>query len=127
MSATKGEGTTSIVDKRTSSPTDVYNYAINGNSYYSKPSTSGLSKKSTKANDASDAALRLDKKIIKLTDFLINAENNKQTIYPFAVLVLAAIPVLLVLCTSAIGFYTKTLVMIIYLLMIALTVYLFKK
>lgn len=105
-------------------PTDVYNYAINSNPYYPKPQT--LSKRSTNVDPATIDPNH-SKKLINFTELWIKAENNKEKIYPFAVLVLAAVPVLLLLCTSAVGFYTKTLVIIIYLLMIALTVYLFKK
>lgn len=126
------------INKHMGSPTDVYNYAINDNSYYPKASGSGdgpsFNKRSITSIDGTfgnfnngniDDSKKI--KMVNFSDLLIKAENNKQTIYPFTVLVLAAIPVLLILCTSAVGFYTKTLVIIIYLLMITLTVYLFKK
>lgn len=105
-------------------PTDVYNYAVNNNQYYPKPQT--LSKRSTNIDPVTTDP-NYNKKLINFTELWIKAENNKEKLYPFTVLVLAAVPVLLLLCTSAVGFYTKTLVIIIYLLMIILTVYLFKK
>lgn len=116
---------------RITSPTDVYNYAIRDNQYYPKTT---VSKRSAIMNNQTDIAnkdssdMENDKfKMINLSKLWIKTENNKQTIYPFAVLLLSAIPVLLMMCTSSVGLYSKTLVIIIYLLMIALTVYLFKK
>lgn len=111
-------------DDRIKSPTDVYNYAINNNAYYNNIKTREVDKRTPIDNTINnDDKTTLD----KMTEWLLKAENNKQKIYPFAILILAAIPVLLVLCTSTVSFYTKTLTLLVYLIMIAFTIYLFKK
>jgi len=63
----------------------------------------------------------------RFKNWIQQAGSNKQTLYPYAVLVLATIPVIILICHKSVGAYLKAFVIMIYFIMVILTLFLYRK
>ncbi|CAI6374869.1 unnamed protein product [Macrosiphum euphorbiae] len=104
-----------------STPEDNMKYAKTGNRYYTDTPAATVKRAAEKVEEFSTD---LNTKLQYLIQLV---EENKYTWYPFAMLALATVPVIIVLCQHAIGNMIKAFVIIIYALMLAMTLFLFRK
>lgn len=103
-----------------STPGENIRYAKNENKYYPDKI---ITKRSVEmANDVMSTDLNT-----RFKNLIREAENNKQILYPYAMLVLTSMPVIILICKNTVGAYMKSFVIMIYTMMIILTLFLLRK
>jgi len=98
-----------------STPEGNMHYAKSENKYYQD----SVPKRSV-VMDANDLNSRFK-------NWIQQAGTNTQILYPYAVHVLATIPVIILICHKSVGAYLKAFVITLYFLMIILTLFLYRK